>query len=132
MTQLITRRTWLALPATLLLLAGCGQTPSATTVMPVPAGPTYTEADMKPSSATPTPTTPAGCSRVDPAGNPVVGTARQGEYMGQQLPQGYDVYGSEAQVTAAIQKIYDDKANWACFQKFYPGASTVFKRKGRL
>jgi hypothetical protein len=107
------------------VLAGCGATPTST-VLEAPA-PVYYPAQSP---------TPAGggaaCTRDRPAGNPTIGTSRQGEYAGQQLPEGYHVYATEAAVTAAIQKQYNTKANWACFQEFYPGATAVFKRKGRL
>lgn len=93
-----------------------------------------------PGTSTPTPapaTTPPavqsyGCDRESPAGNPTIGTARQGAYQGQQLPEGWGVYSTESQVTAAIQKIYAAQGDWPCFQSFYPGATAVFKRKGRL
>lgn len=129
MTPTFTRGFWAATLIGTAMLFGCGQTPTATNPGAGGSGGYYA-----PPSPTPTaePSSAAGCQRISPAGNPVVGTARQGDYVGQQLPDGYDQYGSEAEVTAAIQKLYNDQANWACFQKFYPGASTVFRRKGRL
>lgn len=111
-------------------LAGCAPNglptvPTGAQQAPAPPVPVST-----PAPASPTPT--LACDRDRPAGNPTIGTSRQGEYLGQQLPQGYHVYGSEAEVTAAIQRVYDNGGDWACFQRFYPGASTVFKRRGRL
>lgn len=59
------------------------------------------------------------------------GTAAMGAYNNQWLPRGWAAaYKSEAAVTAAIDNIKD--LDWACFQKFYPGASTVWKRKRGL
>jgi hypothetical protein len=116
-------------------LAGCAPgglptAPTGTQTLP-PAGSQPAPSSTAP-TATPTPVGTLGCERDRPAGNPTIGTSRQGEYAGQQLPQGYNVYGSEAEVTAAIQKLYDAGGDWACFKRFYPGASTVFQRKGRL
>lgn len=113
-------------------LFGCGQTPTATDPGAGGAGAISFPTPSAAPTASPSATASGTCQRTSPAGNPVVGTSRQGDYVGQQLPDGYDQYGSEAEVTAAIQKLYNDQANWACFQKFYPGATTVFRRKGRL
>jgi hypothetical protein len=116
-----------------LWLTGCGQALPGTTVA-TPAPPVYAPPATTTSTPTPTPsaTDPAYCGRDRPAGNPTIGTARHGAYAGQQLPEGWTLYGSEAEVTAAIQKLYDARKDWACFQSFYPGASSVFKKKGRL
>jgi hypothetical protein len=118
-------------------LTGCAPNglptaPTGTQTLP-PAGTQPAPSTTAPTATpTPTPTGTLACERDRPAGNPTIGTSRQGEYLGQQLPQGYHVYGSEAEVTAAIQRVYDNGGDWACFQRFYPGASTVFKRRGRL
>lgn len=116
-------------------LTGCapsGLPTVPTGTQPAPASSSPPASTPAPASPSPTPTATLACERDRPAGNPTIGTSRQGEYTGQQLPQGYNVYGSEAEVTAAIQRLYDSGGDWACFQRFYPGASTVFKRKGRL
>lgn len=67
----------------------------------------------------------AACTRTEPSQTPVTGTSVHGQYNNQRLPYGYDAYKSEAEVTAAIAK-EDGGANWACFQAFYPGASTLY------
>ncbi|MEB3329242.1 MAG: hypothetical protein VKQ33_08440 [Candidatus Sericytochromatia bacterium] len=74
----------------------------------------------------PMPVSASDCTRDKPAADPVKGGPALGKYNGQTLPAGYDkAYSSEAQVTEAIKK-EDGGANWACFQKFYPGAVTVY------
>lgn len=113
-------------------LAGCAPNGLPTVPTGAQQAPSTPVPVSTPAPATPTPTGTLACERDRPAGNPTIGTGRQGEYVGQQLPQGYHVYGSEAEVTAAIQKLYDAGGDWACFKRFYPGASTVFQRKGRL
>lgn len=75
---------------------------------------------------TATPVSGSDCTRDKPAAEPVKGGPAVGKYNGQSLPNGYDKYTTEAQVTEAIKK-EDGGANWACFQKFYPGAVTVYQ-----
>jgi hypothetical protein len=79
-----------------------------------------------PSGATPT---VADCTREAPA-KFFVGTKAQGAYENQNLPLegGWDMLKDEAAVTEAIKK-QEASANWACFQKFYGGASTIYLRK---
>jgi len=58
------------------------------------------------------------------------GTAAQGGYDNQWLPKGWvAAYKSEQAVTDAIASKFDGTADWACFQKFYPGATTIYKRR---
>ena len=68
---------------------------------------------------------PGACDRADPAAKPVPGNARHGAYNAQMLPNGFDSLSSEAEVTLAIARVRKT-ADWACFQKFYPDAVTVF------
>ena len=83
-----------------------------------------TTSNPKPSSA---PTGAAACTREKDDSEKDNGTPKLGAYDNQWLPQGWvAAYNSEAQVTAAIADVKD--ADWDCFQKFYPGATTVFLR----
>jgi hypothetical protein len=51
-----------------------------------------------------------------------------GAYAGMALPQGWEYnYQSEADVTAAIALV-EASEGWACFQKFFPGASSNYMR----
>ena len=82
-------------------------------------------------SGTPSGATPgvADCTRETPT-KFFVGTKAQGAYENQNLPLegGWDGLKDEAAVTEAIKK-QEASANWACFQKFYGGASTIYLRK---
>jgi hypothetical protein len=116
-----------------LLLPGCqlklvsgllpfttAQTPSVASAVPSPrptVGPTPIQ------TAWPTPVT--ACDRTDPAAMPTYGNARNGKYNGQRLPNDFASLVNEADVTQAIARVRKTD-DWACFQKFYPGAATVF------
>lgn len=102
--------------------AGASTAPGANTNANTNSG--STASNPKPSS---TPTGAAACTREKDDADKDNGTPKLGAYDNQYLPQGWvAAYNSEAEVTAAIAKVAD--ADWDCFQKFYPGATTVFLR----
>lgn len=85
----------------------------------------------KPSSTPAAATGAAACTREKADSDKDNGTAKLGAYNNQYLPLGWvAAYNSEAQVTAAIDNIKD--ADWDCFQKFYPGATTVYLSKSSV
>lgn len=89
---------------------------------------------MPPATPSPRPSfDPAACERNDPAATPSTGDARHGTYNAQRLPNGFDALSSEEAVTDAIARVEGNGSDWACFQKFFPGATKVFmiKRDGR-
>lgn len=76
-------------------------------------------------TTTTTPTADACPRSVSP--NAARGTSVHGKYNNQLLPEGWSVqYKTEAEVTTGITNLYQG-ADWACFQKFYPGATVEFK-----
>lgn len=92
----------------------------------VPGLPGMPAASPTNNPTSPMPVSASDCTRDKPAADPVKGGPALGKYNGQTLPNGYDkAYSTEEAVTAAIAK-EDGGANWACFQKFYPGAVTVY------
>ena len=108
-----------------LLLTGCNLKidPSILPVVPTPR-PSTTD----PKSPPPTPTG-GDCTRSAPAVPPAAGTARHGAFNAQLLPGGWQALETEQDVIDAIGA-EDGGSNWACFQKFYPGAVTVYQGKG--
>jgi len=106
-------------------MAGAGAVPSAAPAATTPG--TTPAAGGGLTTTTPAASGPGACSRTEPSMPKITGNASMGEYNGQGLPNGYDTYDTEAEVTAAIRK-EDGGENWNCFQKFYPGATTVYKR----
>ena len=103
--------------ATMAVLAGC----------PAAGIPGLTGASTMPGGSA-DPGAAASCTRTEPSMPKITGNASMGDYNGQGLPNGWDTYKSEADVTAAIKKM-DGGTDWACFQKFYPGATTVYMKK---
>ena len=101
-------------------MAGASAAPSAAPAATTPAA-------GGGSTTAPAASGPGACSRTEPSLPKITGNASMGEYNGQGLPNGYDTYDTEAEVTAAIRK-EDGGENWNCFQKFYPGATTVYKK----
>ncbi|MDB5098742.1 MAG: hypothetical protein JWM80_3163 [Cyanobacteria bacterium RYN_339] len=69
----------------------------------------------------------AGCP-----GAPVVLTgAAYGKFQGQHVPTGWaDAYRTEADVFHGIEALNPalNPGTWACFQKFYPGATTAYNQ----
>jgi hypothetical protein len=111
--------------------------PSGTT--PTTASSTTPSTTSSPStSTTPKPTastdlsntTAAQCTRTSPSGEPdlLSGTA-YGKFNGQHVPNGWaKAYDTEKKVWDAINSNSSvAPADWACFQKFYPGATQVWK-----
>lgn len=143
--------------AAIATIAGCGPLAGMLTNPPVPLPGTSaapgTAASMAPTTgASTTPTTPAAstpattastapsgdggeitdtsadCKLSSPAAPPEKGTAELGEFANQNLPNGWNkAYSTAAQIYEAIGKL--DIDNWACFQKFYPGAAGLYKKK---
>lgn len=144
----------LALLAALTTTAGCADvagvlapTPGAsagTTVTPAGTATTAPGATATAAPTTPTATAmPTAAPAAPKMGDPAItaaqcaadkenfdkdnGTEDLGAYNNQYLPKGWlAAYSTEAEVTAAISRT--NGADWACFQKFYPGAVTVWKR----
>jgi hypothetical protein len=114
-----------------VLFMGC--TPGAS----IPGLPGGIMSAMPSMSPTPKPVTKDDCTAASPQSSPDTGAAGLGAYANQLLPQGWNnAYKSEAQVTEAIAKwdvnetgSESDKSRWACFQKFYQGATTVYMSK---
>lgn len=142
--------------AAIATVAGCGPLAGLLTNPPVPlpgtsAAPGTAASTAPATSASTTPTTPAAttapaastkpagsdgeitdkasdCKLTAPAAAPEKGKSDLGAFANQNLPAGYNAaYSSEAEVYEAIGKL--DIDNWACFQKFYPGASSLYKKK---
>lgn len=119
-----------------LLLTGCNIKINGDLIPPPlpsarPSGPVVDVVRSPSPTATPTTMRSPGamdCAKDAPAATPVVGRANQGAYNGQRLPNGWDALASEDELTAAIAKI-EGNADWACFQKFFPGAFTVYMGK---
>ncbi len=111
-----------------IMLAGC---PAGTgAVIPGATGVGGTTATT-PGGTTTTPTTgAAACTRNAATGTPAEGTSVHGKYNKQLLPDGWaTAHKSEADVTAAIAKLEAGiAADWNCFQKFYGGAYTQYKK----
>lgn len=109
-----------------------GTTPTTTSSPSTTSSPTTT------TSTTPAPTastdlstvTAAQCTRANPAAEPDVlsGTA-YGKFNNQHVPNGWGAaYTTEKQVWDAINSNSSvAPADWACFQKFYPGATQAWK-----
>lgn len=116
-----------------VMLTGCNLKldPSILPVMPV-VKPTPLEVD-RPPSATPSSSIAiaSACDRSGPAVSPTSGSARHGAFNQQLLPGGWDSLEGEQEVIAAINR-EEGGGNWACFQKFYPGATTVYRAKGSI
>jgi hypothetical protein len=75
-------------------------------------------------------TTAAQCSRTSPSGTPdLLDGSSYGKFNGQHVPNGWaSAYSTEKQVWDAINSNSSLKPeDWACFQKFYPGATQVWK-----
>lgn len=109
--------------SSVMLLAGCPSTTGAN----VPGmGDLLAGASPTPSPTVSTgPASASDCKAEKPALDPIKGTPAMGRYNGQGLPGDYGVYTTEEKVTEAIGK-QENGPNWACFQKFYPGAVTVY------
>ena len=145
--KLVIRSLFLA--ATTVALTGCPAATQALLTAALPSGAPSTApvagASAAPATSTPAataaPTTPAAkptdapvqamdpseCKATKDDADKDNGTPAMGKYNNQWLPKTWaDAYKSEAAVTAAIDKIKD--ADWACFQKFYPGATTVYNQ----
>ncbi len=99
----------------LLMLAGCYGPPGGS--QPAPVGMTAAGPDLS--------AVAASCTRVEPPKAPTVGTARQGRYNSQNLPNGWDALSDESAITRAIAE-RETGAEWPCFVKFYPGAATTY------
>ena len=73
----------------------------------------------------PSPAPASLCTAAAPAATPTTGSASQGRYLGQLLPSGWEIFSTEEEVTEAVRKV-EGTADWACFRKFYAGATTVY------
>lgn len=79
-------------------------------------------------------TTPAAsaCAQEKASGTPAPGTSAHGAYNAQLLPDGWaTAHKDEAAVTAAF-RAQEGGANWACMQKFYAGAISVYMNKKNM
>ncbi|MDB5099313.1 MAG: hypothetical protein JWM80_3734 [Cyanobacteria bacterium RYN_339] len=108
--------------------APAGTTPTGTTAT---TAPTTTTTTTTPTAAPNTSTTTAAsCTRTSPSGTPdlLSGTA-YGKFNGQHVPATWGgAYHTEKEVWDAINSNSSlTPADWACFQKFYPGAYTAWK-----
>lgn len=116
-----TRKTIRAVLLGAVLLTGC-QVKIDGGLLPTTPSPRPTS-DMP----TPTPVDIGSCTRTSPAVTPTSGQSKHGAYNAQRLPNGWDAsMANEAAVTLAIAKL-DGTGDWACFNKFYPGAATVYQ-----
>jgi predicted small lipoprotein YifL len=102
--------------------------PSATTSTGTPATTPTAKPTQAPSNTGVDPNSAAACTRAAATGTPSRGDSTVGDYNNQLLPDGWNAqFTSEEAVSNAIDNLYQN--DWPCFQKFYPGASTVYKRK---
>ena len=120
------------------MVPGMSAAPGVPGASAAPATTASTTPTTPASTASTTPTTPAAskdpidmtaadCKLTAPAKPAEKGEADLGAFENQNLPNGYNAaYSSEAEVYEAIGKL--DTDNWACFQKFYPGASGLYKK----
>ncbi len=112
-----------------------GNTPDAPAPEPPYTGPIAADGDANPGEdpgpGFVDPASAAACAAEKSNADKDNGTGALGAYNNQYLPKGWNaVHKSEAAVSSAIDKIKGD--DWACFQKFYPGATTVWKKKRGL
>lgn len=131
-------RTAVVVAALTASLAGCtsggniaGTTPNSGTSATGGTSPTAAPSVFSPSanttanSTTHSTTASQACTRPNPAASDeFVADASLGAYNGQHLPAIWNTLSSEAQVTTAINNLSD--ADFICFQKFYPGATTQY------
>jgi hypothetical protein len=112
-----------AAPGVVASTAPTGVTPAATTAPAATPKPAATEAPVQNLDK-------EDCKAEKSDADKDNGTAAQGGYNNQWLPKGWvTAYKSEQAVTDAIAEKFDGTADWACFQKFYPGATTIYKRR---
>jgi hypothetical protein len=57
---------------------------------------------------------------------PDVGGVHLGAYAGQSLPSGFNRLDSEGAITASVGRIEAEGSSWACFQRFYPEATSTY------
>ncbi len=109
-----------AAPGTAASTAPTTTTPTASTAPAATTAPASSGGEITDTSA--------NCKLTNPAAEPEIAKADLGKFFNFKVPNGYnDAYSSEAQVYEAIGKL--DIDNWACFQKFYPGAANLYKEK---